>query len=57
MASPAALFSWQVYNQVIKLGLASSAAGSFISPLSLYIALVLVLNGAGKWCAHRDGFT
>lgn len=47
MANPIVLFSWQIYSQLLKLGLLTGAAGSFVSPLSLYLALALVLNGAG----------
>jgi hypothetical protein len=42
------LAGWKTFLQVLKLGLSTNAAGAFVSPLSLYIALVLSLNGAGK---------
>jgi len=41
------LAGWNTFLQVLKLGLSTTAAGAFISPLSLYIALTLALNGAG----------
>lgn len=47
MATPIALFGVNLFAQLVKLGgLASSAGGYFISPLSAYIALVLLLNGS-----------
>lgn len=48
MAVPAvSLFGLQLYVQLLKLGALTSAAGSFISPLSAWLCLVLALNGAG----------
>lgn len=48
MASSAiAALGWQTLGQVTSAGINPAFAGLFLSPISLYIALVLALNGAG----------
>eukprot|EP00775_Hariotina_reticulata_P005148 gene5148-5388_t len=56
MAVPAvSLFGLELYIQLLKLGALASAAGSFISPLSAWLCLVLALNGAGPLSStHRE---
>jgi serine protease inhibitor len=50
-----AAFAWQMLGQSSKPN--ADASGSFLSPVSLYIALGLALNGAGKFlddsCASK----
>jgi serine protease inhibitor len=41
-----AAFAWQMLGQSSKPN--ADASGSFMSPVSLYIALGLALNGAGE---------
>lgn len=49
MAGPTSMFGLTLFAQLVKLGgIASTAGGYFISPLSAYVALVLLLNGASK---------
>jgi hypothetical protein len=50
MDNPAASFSWELYKQLLaSKELTNYAAGAFFSPLSVYLALVLVLQGAGAF--------
>jgi hypothetical protein len=55
MDSPIVSFGWELYKQLIaSKDLTNYAAGAFFSPLSVYLALVLVLQGAGKFeLRHR----
>jgi hypothetical protein len=49
-----ATLGWQTLSQLTP-AISPAAAGLFLSPLSLYIALVLVLNGAGGLMVLRHG--
>lgn len=50
MDSQIVSFGWALYKQLIESQeLANYAAGAFFSPLSVYVALVLILQGAGKF--------
>lgn len=45
--APVTAFGLALWTQLVKLGALSGSGGSFISPLSAWLALVLALNGAG----------
>ena len=48
MDSPVVSFGWALYRQLLtSKDFVKYPAGAFLSPLSVYLALVLVLQGAG----------
>jgi hypothetical protein len=54
MDSPVVSFGWDLYKQLLtSKELVNYAAGAFISPLSVYLALVLILQGAGGFELSR----
>jgi serine protease inhibitor len=42
------VFGENVFQHLVAVGAAFGPAGAFISPLSIYIALALALNGASE---------
>jgi hypothetical protein len=49
MVSPiVSVFGANVFQHLVAVGAAFGPAGAFISPLSIYIALALALNGASE---------
>jgi hypothetical protein len=55
MDSPIVSFGWELYKQlIVSKDLTNYAAGAFFSPLSVYLALVLVLQGAGAFEFNID---
>lgn len=55
MASHTAVFGLQLFTQLIKIGVLNSSTGAFISPYSAFLALVLLLNGAGEELLAAEG--
>lgn len=50
MDSPVVSFGWALYRQLLtSKDFVNYPAGAFLSPLSVYLALVLVLQGAGEF--------
>ena len=53
MASTAALqFGQLLYTSLVQSGAISPAVPAIVSPLSVWFALVLLLNGAGEQLLH-----
>jgi serine protease inhibitor len=49
------VFGTNVFQNLVAVGAAFGPAGAFISPLSIFIALALALNGASECTRHCYG--